>query len=104
MQTAIGRPIFDSLVLIELVIDKVKGVRTVRFGYVNGKTGRPYGAVAPELGFESRRTRDLMDQLITSLESDAVSILFPDSPTAESKGVANEPSGIADGPEEGDQV
>ena len=105
MQTAVGRPIFDSLVLVELVIDKVKGVRAARFGYVNRKTGRPYGTIAPDLGFESRRTRDLMDQLIASLESDAVSILFPDSPTAESKETAHaEPSGLADGQEEGDQV
>jgi|GEM_PF-5784402 hypothetical protein len=104
MQTAIGKPIFDSLVLIELVIDKVKGVRTARFGYVNRKTGRPYGTIAPELGFESRLTRDLMDRLIESLESDALAILFPDSPTAEEKGAPREPHGLADGSEEGDQV
>jgi hypothetical protein len=107
MQKSEGKPIFDAVSLGEIKISRVGNATTAKFAFVNSKTGHTFG-YTDLLGriFMSRRTQDLMGMLIESLEKDALQVIFPDSSTVEIKeGVANaEPSGIADGQEEGDQV
>lgn len=105
MQKSDGKPIFDAVALGEVTISRVGNATTAKFAFVNSKTGHTFG-YTDLLGriFMSRRSQDLIGMLIESLERDALLVLFPDSPTVDVKGVSNEPSGIADGQEEGDQV
>ena len=106
-----GKPRFTHLQMMKLSIDRGPegdGSEAV-IAYVSEKTHEMFGSVtlAHNINVQhfGKKTRELMSQLVASIESDAARLVFGESFTEETKEEGlYEPKGLADGAEEAPQV
>lgn len=99
-----GGPTFDSIQLGEMKIDLLRGEEAFKFAYHDAKTKTNFGFInLPSRGLMSKRSRELLQQLITSVEEDAAKALSKNQSTEEANYV-NDPPGLADTAEEPDQI
>lgn len=111
MKEISGPPRFDHIQLGELHINRL-GMGDqfeMKFAYMHKKTRQMFGLVTiPGQPLMSERSRELLSKLTASLEEDAAKVIFPETTdavdSAAKEGGLHEPSGIADGPEEADQI
>jgi hypothetical protein len=111
MKKVSGAPKFDSIQLGELHLNRLGfgDQLELKFAYAKSDTRELYGQVTiPGQQLMSEPSRELLSKLVASLEEDAAKAVFPETTDADINGVEkgglHEPSGIADGPEEADQI
>lgn len=111
MRKVNGHPKFDAINLGELHINRLgmgDGVE-MKFAYMDSETHELYGVVTlPGQQLMSEESRECLSKLVASLEQDAARVVFPETNDAAdsstTKGGLHEPAGIADEPEEADQI
>jgi len=100
-----GGPAFDSIQLGEASFDLLRGVEKLKFAYHDSKTKTNLGFIElPSRGLLSKKTLELRNQLIASLEEDAVRVLSRNQDTATEVNDERDPPGLADASEEADQI
>jgi hypothetical protein len=116
MRKITGKPIFNAIQLSRIVIDressegKEDGAEAT-IAYIHTESRSKFGSVILAQNSTvknfSKKSIELVTQLIKSLEEDAANLIFQEPKTEESKqeGIhVQEPKGIADAEEDGSQV
>lgn len=100
-----GGVVFDAIQLGEMKVDLLRGVESFKFAYHDSKSKTNFGYCdLPARGLMSKRSRELLNQLVASIEEDAAKALSRDQTTTEEMNDDRDPPGLADATEEPDQI